>query len=436
MESILINQSTHEPGPHKEYLSAAEASALLGIRRQTLYAYVSRGLVRSMSENSSKRTRLYQREDLERLRIRAEVKGGHEAAAATAMNLGAPIVPTRITEITGEGPRYRGHLATDLVRQGATFEQTTELLWTGLLHDLPLHWPHGSNLRLPAALQRLVLPGVAQQQILEVMALVTLQLAMGRGPVLARLLAGRTLEAAREVVLTLVGCFGWLGPRGRYVPTPARSSVAHGLLHALGLPPLAENVRLLDALLVLMADHELSPGTLAARVAASAGASLHSCLAAALSASAGSEVARLYDRADDFLVGAGRASTLLARAQDLLASGRPVPGFDHPVYPAGDPRARCILDLLRQRTGLGPEVRKILTFVDGLETTRGLHARHEVGVIAACKAMGLPTQAASALFVLARIAGWVAHIQEQRLSKTLLRPRAKFVHGAGQVAVL
>lgn len=413
--------------PRKEYLSASDAAELLGIRRQSLYAYVSRGLVRSVSENSSSRTRLYLREDLERLRVKAGARGGHEAAAATAMNLGAPIVPTSITEITSEGPRYRGHLATDMVRQHVAFEQVTELLWTGLLHDPPVHWSMDTGLQGPQSLLRLLPPGIAQHQMLEVLALVTQQLAMGRGPLQARLLAGRTFDAARQVILTLAGCFGLLGPRARYVCMPAHASLAEGLLHAMGQSPSAENIQLLDALLVLMADHELSPGTLAARVAASAGASLHSCLAAALSASAGSEVARLYDRAGHFLSSAERASTLLSRAHALLAQGQPVPGFDHPVYPAGDPRARCIMGLLQQWPHPPAEVRKIVGFVASLERECGLHARHEVGLIAACRAMALPEQAPPALFVLARIAGWVAHIQEQRLTRTLLRPRAKFV---------
>ena len=102
-------------GTNKGYLSAREAAELLNIRKETLYAYVSRGMVRSVSDSGPSRARLYLRDDLERLRVKAGARGGHEAAAATAMNLGAPIVPTSITEITPQGPRYRGHLATDLV---------------------------------------------------------------------------------------------------------------------------------------------------------------------------------------------------------------------------------------------------------------------------------------------------------------------------------
>lgn len=424
----MIIQSTMKEAIGKDYLSASEAAELLSIRKQTLYAYVSRGLVRSISDGASNRGRLYWRDDLERLQIKAGARVGHEALAATAMNLGAPIVPTRITEITPQGPRYRGRLATDLVRQQFAFENVAELLWTGQLHDEPIAWAADAEQANVRQLIRHIPTDAAQHQMMEVMALVTLQLAMGRGPLQNRLRSGRTLDVARQVILALVGCFGLLGPKARYVPVVVSAPVAHGLLQALGHPADSDSVRLMDALLVLMADHELSPGAFAARVAASAGASLHSCLAAALSVSAGSEVARLYERADDFLSGSARVDTLAKRADALVASGRSVPGFDHPIYPKGDPRARCLMALLgelRQRPSL--EVRRVLQVVDRVERAHGIYARHEIAVIAACKAMDLPAQAAPALFLLARIAGWVAHVQEQRLSRTLLRPRAKFI---------
>jgi len=79
--------STNSP---KEYLSAHDAASFLDIRKETLYAYVSRGLVRSVLKGSTNRSKLYLLDDLERLRVRASARGGHEAAAATAMNLVPP----------------------------------------------------------------------------------------------------------------------------------------------------------------------------------------------------------------------------------------------------------------------------------------------------------------------------------------------------------
>jgi len=123
----------------RDYVDAKQATLWLGIRLATLYAYVSRGLIRSVSI-AGQRQRLYLREDLERLRTRAQAHASHSAIAASALNLGQPIIPTQITEITSEGPSYRGKLALDLVKQEASFEQVTELLWTGMWHAQPFCW--------------------------------------------------------------------------------------------------------------------------------------------------------------------------------------------------------------------------------------------------------------------------------------------------------
>jgi citrate synthase len=88
----------------RDYVDAKQATLWLGIRLATLYAYVSRGLIRSVSI-AGQRQRLYLREDLERLRTRAQAHASHSAIAASALNLGQPIIPTQITEITSEGPQ-------------------------------------------------------------------------------------------------------------------------------------------------------------------------------------------------------------------------------------------------------------------------------------------------------------------------------------------
>jgi citrate synthase len=75
----------------RDYVDAKQATLLLGIRLATLYAYVSRGLIRSVSI-AGQRQRLYLREDLERLRTKAQAHAGHSAIAASALNLGQPIM--------------------------------------------------------------------------------------------------------------------------------------------------------------------------------------------------------------------------------------------------------------------------------------------------------------------------------------------------------
>lgn len=270
----------------------------------------------------------------------------------------------------------------------------------------------------------------AGDNVLESFALVVLLLGMRRGSVAERLSQGKTLPAAREIMQTVVACCGFVGAAQRYRPMLKGQSIVDGLMHALSVPPNAENREAFEAILILLADHELSPGTLSARVVASAGGTLHSCLASALCATSGVDVGRMYDRVEDFLGQPQTKTVLVKRARRLHAQGQSVPGFDHPLYPKGDPRAAQLLDIARCRQHQSRELRAIFRFIDDMRSGVGLLPRQELAVVVLARAMGLSRQAPAALFALGRLAGWVAHVQEQRAAGTLLRPRAKFVHPA------
>ena len=413
----------------RDYASAHEAMQILGVRAQTLYAYVSRGWIRSLAQKGLKQ-RLYLRDDILRVSIRSSARAGHGAAAASAMNWGAPIFPTSVTEITPQGPCYRGHLAADLVRSGASFEAVAELLWT---HQLSLDgsvWP----VRKPLTSLNRVMQAVGlldmRGNLLESFASIVLMLGVHRGSVVGRLSQGDTLLAARQIMQTLVACCGFVGPAGQYVSMRQGDSMVQGLMRALSLAPSIDNSEALRMILILMADHELPPGTLSARVVASSGGTLHSCIAAACCATSGVEVGRVYERVESFLGHQKSKTVLVNRARALIAQGQSVPGFEHPLYPHGDPRAQQMLDLARQRMADQPDIRSIFRFIDDLGQTNGLQPRQELALVVLTRAMKLPPQMPVILFSLSRIAGWVAHVLEQRAAGTLLRPRAKFVNAA------
>lgn len=415
-----------------DYLDSQQATQFLGVQRATLYAYVSRGLVRSVASRGV-RQRLYLREDLERIRARAQAKAGHHAIAAGAMNLGQPIIPTCITEITPAGPRYRGRPAVELVRQGASFEQVAELLWTGLWHAAPV-WDTCVNVQTLRRLTERLPVTAADQQMLELYAWVVLHQAMGRGAIEDRLSSGKPLEAAREMLYALAGCLGLLGPHRQYAVVRRGNSFAATVLQALGAGDSADHLRAMNAILVLMADHELSPGTLSARVAASSGASVHSCVAAAMAVSSGTEVALLYNSVGTFSVQATSLNALLADADALVARGQRVPGFDHPLYPHGDPRAQSLLQMTRSMGRLRGKAARLVALADYMRQEHALHARHELALVALCDSLSLHPSVPPALFALGRVAGWIAHAMEQRLSPTLLRPRAKFTDAVQEAA--
>ena len=414
-----------------DYATAAEAMALLKVQPQTLYAYVSRGWIHSVAQKGVKE-KLYSREDLARVGQRSLARSGHGPVAASAMNWGEPIFVTSITEITEQGPRYRGQLAVDLVRSGAAFERVAELLWTGMLPAAATNaatWPVPRPTRELTGLTQTLAALDAGENLLEAFAMVVLMLGMRGGSVAQRLQQGNTLSAARELMQILVGCCGFIGPAQAFQPLRKGQSLVDGLMQSLAMTPTAGNREALRSVLILMADHELPPGTLSARVVASTGGTLHSCLASALCATSGVDVGRMYGRVEDFLGHPQGKSVLGKRANRLHSAGQRVPGFDHPLYPKGDPRATVLLNIARARSDGNRELRAIFGFLDDIRTSAALLPRQEFAVVVLCRAMGLPRQAAAALFALGRTAGWVAHVQEQRAGGTLLRPRAQFVGG-------
>ena len=104
--------------------------ALLGVSRPTLYAYVSRGFVRSQPLGGATRERAYARDDVERLRQRTEERREPDKAAARALQWGMPILESSITLIDGDRLYYRGHDAAELART-RTVEEVAALIWTG-----------------------------------------------------------------------------------------------------------------------------------------------------------------------------------------------------------------------------------------------------------------------------------------------------------------
>src|SRR5690348_10077894 len=109
-----LTSPTSPTRPVDAWISAEDAAALLGVSRQTLYAYVSRGLVRSQAAAGSSRVRRYAHEDVDALRRRAEARRHPDAAAARALQWGVPVLESAIALIDGHSLYYRGHDAVAL----------------------------------------------------------------------------------------------------------------------------------------------------------------------------------------------------------------------------------------------------------------------------------------------------------------------------------
>src|SRR5688572_1179312 len=275
---------------HSKYLSARDVMRLLDIRRQTLYAYVSRGWISSVAQPGRK-DRLYSRDDVERVLSRSRARSGHGPVAASAMNWGEPIITSQITQLTPEGPLYRMRSALDLAMSGAEYENVAELLWTGAWTPTPLRWTASS---VPRGVVELTTARLrSNDELLELFALVAIRLGMTAGPTSSSALGTEALLASgRTIIQVMTACFGCIAQSRTFTSMKRAESIVDALFRILKIDDTAENRRALGALLVLFADHELSPGALSARVAAASGGTLHNCIAAAITAAAGTLHAR------------------------------------------------------------------------------------------------------------------------------------------------
>ncbi|THF83553.1 citrate synthase [Deinococcus sp. KSM4-11] len=394
------------------FLTASEATARLGVKAATLYAYVSRGLIRSEAGPSGTRERRYHAGDVQTLLarqgLRRDPEGGVQDAVGGALDWGTPVLDSALTRIADSRLTYRGHDALALA-ETLGVEQVAALLWA----DDPDAW---AALPLRARLNLSAHPRAGTP--LEAFAyalthagahdLTALDVRPQAGPV----------QAAR--VLNLL--YATL-ERHEGVP-PAPDLPLHArLARAWGVPGQAD---LLRRALVLLADHELNVSTFTARVAASGGASLHHVTLAALGALQGPKHGLAALAAADLLTHAERSGARTALREATRRHGHP-PGFGHRLYPAGDPRAKALLDVLETQEEPGEVVRTAGAVRLMMVQETGEQANVDLALAALVMALGQPPEAAVTLFALARAVGWLAHALETLGSGRLIRPRARYV---------
>ena len=386
----------------EQFLEAEEAAATLGISRATLYAYVSRGLIRATQSADDPRRRLYDVHDIAQLKKRKTVGRRPREVAAATLDWGLPILTSEITLIEDGHLFYRGH---DAVRwaESAALEETARLLWSCGDND-PFEASTGRASPWDKATLKLVsdLPLTERCQIL--LPLVPL----GRATAWQR--DNRRLWPGAATLLRAIAA-------AASASQPTSLPVHAHLARTWDLNKIAADI--VRRALVLLADHELNASAFAVRVVASTGASLGACLNAGLSALSGplhggttSLVEALLEEVDE----SGNAAMVVEKR---LRRGDGVPGFDHRLYPEGDPRAAALLPIL-------PKDASRTALLDVMADTAGKFPHIDFALVSIRRAFGLPAGSALALFAIGRTVGWIAHALEQRNEEKLIRPRARY----------
>lgn len=426
MSSYEMSNSSDTPAPaQSDLVTAREACSLLGIKLATLYTYVSRGLLNPIGQEG-KRTNLYQRQEVENLLSRSAMRVGSAPMVATALRKGQPVINSRITEITEQGPRYRGYLASDLVRHPGSFEGVAELLWSGvLLPDTQHIWPvEPPGVDVAAAIDAMHIERMPSLRMMRVLSLTAT--AMGGGTLVEELRSGSITRYSRQMLFAFAGCFGVLGPNRRYHDVVGEQPIAAHILDALGT---AYTPALLDAVnagLIIAADHDLSSSTFTARVAASAGAGLHACIVAALATHVGSSLAGSCDQADELIRGFSSRAQINERVAQAERNRERLPGFTLSLYPHGDPRATLLIEVAHRLGAPSRQAEMAFRFIESVQSRLGMPPNIVVGLVALCLAGGLPERAASTLWGTGRTVGWIAHVLEQRLAGFQIRPSSYY----------
>ena len=389
------------------YIDARHACELLDVRPQTLYAYVSRGLIRSEPASGKSRARRYHREDLDRLVQRKQLRADPSQAALGALRTGEPVLESSLTLITDSAVFYRGLNGLDLARQ-RSFHEVAALLWTGDLSNVDLLL--GPTKQVDDVRELAQLPTLLRMQAM-------LPVAAAADPMSADLQRSSLYRVGSRIVGLLTGVAG--GQR-------QDEGIGKALQQA-WVPDRPEVAALIESTLILCADHELNASAFTARCVASSGANLYAVVGAALGALSGFRHGGATQQVEAMWQELDSARDAHSVVVDRLQRGDRIPGFGHAIYKGADPRATLLLSLIEQQFPSAEAIEKLDDLQKAVADVMDLHCNIDLALAALRRVAGLPAGSAQVLFALGRTAGWIAHAIEQYDTGKLIRPRASYV---------
>lgn len=383
------------------YLSAEQTAERLGISLTSVYAYVSRGLIRSQQVKGSKR-RVYWRADVEKLK-RSQPSAPEPGALPTRL-----VEKTKITLLTNSGHYYRGKSALELART-YTLEDVAAHLWEAerasiFLDELP---------RIPKDALRARAPGEAVWQRMMRM-LFAIEQADPRAFNMTR--DGYCRSGADALRCVAAACLDL-------------KELSNKPIHELicdSFKADSQWYEIVRVYLVLAADHELDPTTYAVRAAANTGVTPYAAIAAGLLSSSGRRrvfgqmgtLGRLFEEVES----AADAHEPIIRR---LRAGEAIPGFTSSAYPNGDPRATVLLGLLRTALEGDEDFRRLEILISTVSDAIGTSPSVVVPALFLERKLGMRADHTSFLMI-ARVVGWIAHAIEQYYENELVRPHADY----------
>ena len=217
--------------------------------------------------------------------------------------------------------------------------------------------------------------------------------------------------------------------------TDAQSTAGHFLQLLHGVPPSALHERAMDSSLILYAEHEFNASTFTARVCAATLSDIYSAVTGAIGSLRGPLHGGANEAAMELIERFDSPRAATAAVNEMLARKVKIMGFGHAVYRTSDPR-NAVIKAWAQKLGLAAGDRVLYPVSEAIEKVlwdeKKLFPNLDFYSASAYHFMGIPTPLFTPIFVCSRVAGWAAHVVEQRANNKLIRPTADYVGPAAR----